>query len=166
MDPTFANEFVRPKPIFFQGLGAGDGNRTHDIQLGKVFDLGPLVLLSQQFTFLPPEISRDFLGTSCGYRARHAKGFEGTQGHWFRDRRPGRCYNASLMVLFEWGTHRVPTAFGCGASLIGSIAIDDNGTSLLLEGYRVPGHERIQGGNPRAPSPPAEGGVSVASPTM
>jgi hypothetical protein len=36
MDPTFANEFVGLKTVFFQGLGAGDGNRTHDIQLGKL----------------------------------------------------------------------------------------------------------------------------------
>jgi len=36
LDPTFANEFVRPRAVFFQGLGAGDGNRTHDIQLGKL----------------------------------------------------------------------------------------------------------------------------------
>jgi hypothetical protein len=33
---AFANEFVGPKAIFFQHLGAGDGNRTHDIQLGKL----------------------------------------------------------------------------------------------------------------------------------
>jgi hypothetical protein len=36
MDPTFANEFVTPKAILFQCDGAGDGNRTHDIQLGKL----------------------------------------------------------------------------------------------------------------------------------
>ena len=36
MDPMFANEFVGLKTVFFQGLGAGDGNRTHDIQLGKL----------------------------------------------------------------------------------------------------------------------------------
>jgi hypothetical protein len=36
MDPTFANEFVGLKTVFFQDLGAGDGNRTHDIQLGKL----------------------------------------------------------------------------------------------------------------------------------
>jgi hypothetical protein len=133
MDSTFANEFAGPKTVFFQDFGAGDGNRTHDIQLGKVFDIGPLVLLSQQFTFFPPKMSRDFLGTSCGYRARHAKGFEGTQGHWFRDRRPGRCYNASLIVLFEWRPHRVPRAFGCGASLVGSTAIDGNGIFLPMK---------------------------------
>jgi hypothetical protein len=36
MDPTFAKEFVTPKAILFQCDGAGDGNRTHDIQLGKL----------------------------------------------------------------------------------------------------------------------------------
>jgi hypothetical protein len=36
MDSTFANEFLGPKAVFFQDLGAGDGNRTHDIQLGKL----------------------------------------------------------------------------------------------------------------------------------
>jgi hypothetical protein len=34
--PTFANDWLRPRAISFQGLGAGDGNRTHDIQLGKL----------------------------------------------------------------------------------------------------------------------------------
>ena len=28
---TFANEFAKPKAVFFQGLGEGGGNRTHDI---------------------------------------------------------------------------------------------------------------------------------------
>ena len=36
VDPTFANEFSRQKTVFFKDLGAGDGNRTHDIQLGKL----------------------------------------------------------------------------------------------------------------------------------
>src|SRR5215475_4081325 len=42
-------KFVRPRAVFFQGLGAGDGNRIHDTQLGKVFDASPLVLLFQHF---------------------------------------------------------------------------------------------------------------------
>jgi hypothetical protein len=33
---TFANELVGPKAVFFPDLGAGDGNRTRDIQLGKL----------------------------------------------------------------------------------------------------------------------------------
>jgi hypothetical protein len=33
---TFADELVGPKAVFFPDLGAGDGNRTHDIQLGKL----------------------------------------------------------------------------------------------------------------------------------
>jgi hypothetical protein len=48
MDPTFVSEWRKPKAVFFQGIGAGDGNRTHDIQLGKVFELSPLALLFRQ----------------------------------------------------------------------------------------------------------------------
>jgi hypothetical protein len=47
MDSTFANECMGLKAVFFQVIGAGDGKRTHDTQLGKVFDVSPLVLLFQ-----------------------------------------------------------------------------------------------------------------------
>jgi hypothetical protein len=66
MDPTFGGEWRKPKAVFFQGIGAGDGNRTHYIQLGKLLDVSQLVILFQGFIPLRLKIARDFLGTSCG----------------------------------------------------------------------------------------------------
>jgi hypothetical protein len=35
LHPTFANELMKPRALFFQGLGAGDGNRTATYSLGR-----------------------------------------------------------------------------------------------------------------------------------
>jgi hypothetical protein len=65
MDPTFANEFLTPKAVYFQDFGAGDGNRTHDIQLGKVCVENPFLIVIEM---VKPHPGRR-LGTFSGLRA-------------------------------------------------------------------------------------------------
>jgi hypothetical protein len=72
---------LRGQCCFISRPWRSDGNRTRAMQPGKVFDVSPLVLLFQRLIpsispSLHLKIARDPLGTSCGYRAQHAEGFE------------------------------------------------------------------------------------------
>ena len=86
MDPTFVSEWRKPKAVFFQGIGGGDGNRTHDIQLGKVFELSPLALF----------------------------GFSAAQQTWPPDYRDGSdsVLQALITLTVKSGTPRNQTASG------------------------------------------------------
>jgi hypothetical protein len=46
---TLQNEPQNGSPAFGPSVGAGDGNRTHDIQLGKVVGVGLILLYTPVF---------------------------------------------------------------------------------------------------------------------